>query len=334
MKRIIDISEEDYNFLIEHENEYNYERTRIAPILNSTPLKECEAEDCISRKEVLNWYCLTNCGRNVENCRNEDGECDDYKALKLMPPVYPKSDKPTLDDFIDYAKREFGVNITVKKSDNPDTVEKLFGECEAEDCRSLKDIKEMIERKADALDGQMLDAGGVCIGLYFAIANDLPSVYPKNDNSDSYAKGYNEAMRKISLSGDLEKQYNRGKADGLSVLENIKAEIAEHLKIMDICNVQKDNGIIVQSEITGQKVVSYDSVMNIIDKHKLKDCPLKEVSTGKCKDCKWWRDSDGEYRRGCRAESICPINTKTVFLGEGYCYRFEQKMVEEQGEEE
>ena len=59
--------------------------------------------------------------------------------------------------------------------------EKSLHEVEAEDCRSLKDIKEMIERKADALDGQMLDAGGICIGLYFAIANDLPTVYPKSD---------------------------------------------------------------------------------------------------------------------------------------------------------
>lgn len=57
----------------------------------------------------------------------------------------------------------------------------ILNEVEAEDCRSLKDIKEMIERKADALDGQMLDAGGICIGLYFAIANDLPTVYPKSD---------------------------------------------------------------------------------------------------------------------------------------------------------
>lgn len=55
------------------------------------------------------------------------------------------------------------------------------------------------------------------------------------------------------------------------------------------------------------------------------DCPLKEVPSGKCIDCKWWRDSDGEYRRGCGAESKCQINTKTVFLGEGYCYRFEPK---------
>ena len=49
----------------------------------------------------------------------------------------------------------------------------------AVDCRSLKDIKKLVERKSDELDGVMLDAGGVIIGLYFAIANDLPSVTPQ-----------------------------------------------------------------------------------------------------------------------------------------------------------
>lgn len=43
----------------------------------------------------------------------------------------------------------------------------------------------------------------------------------------------------------------------------------------------------------------------------------------KCKDCKWWKDSDGEYRRGCGAESKCPINRREVFEGNGYCYLFE-----------
>lgn len=49
----------------------------------------------------------------------------------------------------------------------------------------------------------------------------------------------------------------------------------------------------------------------------------QEPRKGHCKDCKWWKDSDGEYRRGCGAESKCPINTKTVYLGNGYCYKFE-----------
>ena len=44
---------------------------------------------------------------------------------------------------------------------------------------------------------------------------------------------------------------------------------------------------------------------------------------GYCKDCKWWKDSDGAYRRGIYAESKCPINRKEVFEGNGYCYMFE-----------
>jgi len=53
----------------------------------------------------------------------------------------------------------------------------------------------------------------------------------------------------------------------------------------------------------------------------------------RCKDCKWWKDSDGKYRRGCRAESHCPINRREVYEGNGYCYMFlpkaDMKEVEE-----
>ena len=45
----------------------------------------------------------------------------------------------------------------------------------------------------------------------------------------------------------------------------------------------------------------------------------------RCKDCRWWKDSDGIYRRGIEAESICPINSKKVFDGDGICYMFELK---------
>lgn len=50
---------------------------------------------------------------------------------------------------------------------------------------------------------------------------------------------------------------------------------------------------------------------------------------GYCKDCKWWKDSDGVYRRGVRAESICPINREEVWKGEGYCFLYEPKIQEE-----
>ena len=49
----------------------------------------------------------------------------------------------------------------------------------------------------------------------------------------------------------------------------------------------------------------------------------KEPKTGRCKNCKWWKDSDGAYRRGVGAESQCPINRREVFEGNGYCYMFE-----------
>lgn len=59
------------------------------------------------------------------------------------------------------------------------------------------------------------------------------------------------------------------------------------------------------------------------DGEKMRDAIKTLEQEPKCKDCKWWKDSDGEYRRGCGAESICRINTDKVYQGEGYCYMFE-----------
>ena len=50
---------------------------------------------------------------------------------------------------------------------------------------------------------------------------------------------------------------------------------------------------------------------------------------GYCKDCKWWKDNDGVYRRGVGAESKCPINSKKVYEGNGYCYLFEPQESED-----
>jgi len=54
-----------------------------------------------------------------------------------------------------------------------------------------------------------------------------------------------------------------------------------------------------------------------------------QSKTGHCKDCKWWKDSDGLYRRGGNAESQCPINRREVFEGNGYCYMFKSRESEE-----
>ena len=49
----------------------------------------------------------------------------------------------------------------------------------------------------------------------------------------------------------------------------------------------------------------------------------QEPKLGHCKDCKWWKDKDGVYRRGISAESKCPINRREVMEGRGYCFMFE-----------
>lgn len=52
-----------------------------------------------------------------------------------------------------------------------------------------------------------------------------------------------------------------------------------------------------------------------------RDC----VEVIRCKNCKWWKDSDGAYRRGCNAESKCPISHIEVYEGNGYCFLGERK---------
>ena len=53
--------------------------------------------------------------------------------------------------------------------------------------------------------------------------------------------------------------------------------------------------------------------------------PVTPIKIGYCKDCKWWKDSDGSFRRGIGAESQCPINYQEVYEGTGYCYIFEPR---------
>ncbi len=56
----------------------------------------------------------------------------------------------------------------------------------------------------------------------------------------------------------------------------------------------------------------------------------QEPKIGYCRDCKWWKDKDGVYRRGLDAESECPINRKVVYEGNGYCYMFESQQESEE----
>lgn len=54
-----------------------------------------------------------------------------------------------LDDFIKYAKEKFGCEVSIEKSENPDTFDKIFGDVE-EDNRmgiSKNAIENMIREK-------------------------------------------------------------------------------------------------------------------------------------------------------------------------------------------
>ncbi len=58
--------------------------------------------------------------------------CNEYKLLMELLEQEPTTKNDlgvdcSLDDFIKYCKRTFGVELTVKKSDNSDTYAKLFG---------------------------------------------------------------------------------------------------------------------------------------------------------------------------------------------------------------
>lgn len=82
---------------------------------------------------------------------------------------------------------------------------------------------------------------------------------------------------------------------------------------------------------SGQDIYPFqiNSINRDICRNKVAISALKGI----CRDCKWWKDSDGNYRRGIGAESKCPINTETVCNGFGYCYMFEPKGAESEDKE-
>ena len=57
----------------------------------------------------------------------------------------------------------------------------------------------------------------------------------------------------------------------------------------------------------------------------LKDLPSAQPEIVRCKECKYWKDSDGVYRRGFDAESKCPLNLKEVYEGTFYCGMAERR---------
>ena len=80
------------------------------------------------------------------------------------------------------------------------------------------------------------------------------------------------------------------------------------------------------------KVENKDSWYRLTDVMKMiRNLPpvTPQPNIGYCKNCKWWKDSDGAYRRGIGAESLCPMNRLEVLEGNGYCYMFKPQESED-----
>ena len=106
------------------------------------------------------------------------------------------------------------------------------------------------------------------------------------------------------------------KADETYQLEYEKPEICEDAvnrqEVIKLLRMRNGNEYIVKM------IKQLPSVLPKVDK-----------SIIYCRDCKWWKESDGTYRRGVRAESKCHMNTKVIYEGNGYCYLAEPKMESE-----
>ena len=117
----------------------------------------------------------------------------------------------------------------------------------SEDAISRKAVLEHI-CGINGLEG--IESSNVFEKHYADFIKSLPSVKPKSEWEYDH---------------EILKAYSDGAND---MLDKIKAEMANHLQTMDICNVEKANGVIVQSELTNRKVVLYDTVLHIIDEYK------------------------------------------------------------------
>ena len=102
--------------------------------------------------------------------------------------------------------------------------------------------------------------------------------------------------------------------------DDVISRQAAQAKIKSICNEYR------LSYEDGEKKVATGGSAYALG-HAFDDLPpvTPQPKAGICKDCKWWKDSDGLYRRGSHAESQCPINRREVLEGNGYCYMFEPR---------
>ena len=255
---------------------------------------------------------------------------------------YEVSTQPSIDDFIEYAERKFGVKVSVKKSDDPDTVEKLFGEKvidksdEFEEWKLNEDkdcylrIGDIVERFKE-IDEHYNHSPWTLIQI-FSNLNILQRVECKaeditfkDDNAVSRL-----SVRDIIYANAYELEY----PDSTSEYVVNRDELIKYL--MELPTTKNDLGVDAVSRQAvldlmiqkwGENFSGDSAMQESID--AIRVLPSVTSQKPRCKECKWWKDSDGEYRRGCGAESKCPINRREVFEGNGYCYMFEPQESED-----
>ena len=124
------------------------------------------------------------CEKQVELCemwaisRGEKPSGKIYEEHKLILELLEQ--EPTnctingLDDFIDFGKKAFGVELTIKKSDNPDTYVKLFGTTKNDlrvDCVSRQEVDRLACRYLTKATDENI--------AFYEHFLDLPSVTPQ-----------------------------------------------------------------------------------------------------------------------------------------------------------
>jgi hypothetical protein len=103
----------------------------------------------------------------------------------------------------------------------------------------------------------------------------------------------------------------------------------------DVCNkrrakrIQADVGDLISRQSVKDWLLKWDGYIdrNMITRMQCRviDIPSARPEIIHCKDCKYWKDSDGVYRRGFDAESKCPLNLKEVYEGTFYCGMAERR---------
>ena len=82
--------------------------------------------------------------------------------------------------------------------------------------------------------------------------------------------------------------------------------------------------------IDADELLKHKTDHEMISTHLIYNAPTVDAQPViHCRDCKWWKDKDGVYRRGIGAESKCPINRREVMEGMGYCFMFEPQESED-----